>query len=50
VKGEAYEFDDLLADDIFDDTCCFDGWFCGFAGDVHHLTDLLAIFVRLAIS
>ncbi len=39
-KRESYQFDDLLSDDIFDDTSGFDGRLGGFARDVHHLLEV----------
>lgn len=38
-EREAYQFNDLLPDDIFNDTSGFDGGLCGFARDVHHLLE-----------
>lgn len=38
--GEAYHFDDLLTNNLFNHACCFGGGFCYFARNVHHLFDI----------
>jgi hypothetical protein len=35
-----YHFDDLVADNVFDEAGCFGERFRDFAGDKHHLLDL----------
>jgi hypothetical protein len=39
VRG-GYHFDDLVADNVFDEAGCFGERFRDFAGDKHHLLDL----------
>jgi len=40
VRGEDYHFDDLVADNVFDEAGCFGERFRDFAGHKHHLLDL----------